>query len=172
MTNFGPSAVLARERLLSPTQRPGIIYTIDDDDVDAIDDDDVDAKDDDYVDETFPDVRQGKGKERARGLVSAASSEFGSDSMSMDEEFMEQLDQVEMKALSQAPLPGPSSSSWRVGPRLRSRVLSGTSMDVITIDDDEDDKENVSLSARRTRRRTDRDLQAVGQEVIDVSDSD
>lgn len=103
-----------------------------------------------------------KGKERAKGTMSPSSSEYGGDTM--DDDFREQLDQAEMKAMEAF-----STSSSR--PVMPSAIgtQGRASLEVITIEDDkDDDKENMNfpVTTRHVRRRT----VVLQSDVIDLSD--
>jgi RecQ-mediated genome instability protein 1 len=146
-------------------------------------------------------VIQGKGKERE---LLSSSDEFGDDSMDLDPEFLAGLDTVEREAYSRTEkmVTAPSAMSSRpgslaLGGRSQSSALggrpatsrnAGPAIDVITIEDDEDDKENFPVPTRHVRRRTDdgggppsqraRDdgrpiiLARAASDVIELSDSD
>jgi hypothetical protein len=127
-----PAAVLARERLLSPTHHSGTAILMNDD-------------------ENMARETKLKGKQKAKGTASTPSSEFGDEGMSMDAEFMEQLDQVVMKAMLNVQVPPASPIS---GSRAEMRSRDGDrSIEVIFIEDDEDDKENIPMPTRRVQRR-------------------
>jgi|ERR1700722_1627101 len=149
--NADRSALLARERLFSPTRasldRPSSSSSTSIDPNESI--------------RVHP------------GGLELSSSDFGDDNIIMDDDFLAQLTRAETEALNSKSTSGPSSTSSGRAPSFGpSGAAAGATgqpstnvVEVITIDDDEEeDKENVPLPTRHVRRRT-----AVNN-VIDISD--